>query len=148
MNTYQEVENVELPGIVEPASVSLFAILESKWINDVFMPFFKRRRRDITEFEATCRNPLLLHYLMDKSSGLQLSWGDFSLNKGLTIEILTKYIDQNWRWGDVSCNPSISAQGIVNLVNHPDYYWHWLYVCSNPNLTMDIITAHPEMKWS
>lgn len=52
--------------------------------------------------------------------------------------LLTKFPDKDWNWSQLSKNPNISINWIVdhpNLSTRP-CAWDWIGVCSNPNLSM------------
>lgn len=70
-------------------------------------------------------------------------WYDLSSNLNININIIkdslkSKKINTNWKWHNISCNPNITWDDIVNNPNLP---WEWEYVSVNPNITMDIIKS-------
>ena len=59
-------------------------------------------------------------------------------------QLLLKYPDKPWGWGNISCNPNITMDFIEA---HPDKPWNWDYILANPNITMEFIEVHPEIPW-
>ena len=52
---------------------------------------------------------------------------------------------KKWNWNELSKNPNISIQDVIN---HPELRWNWEYVSINPNITIQTVIDHPELRWS
>ena len=110
--------------------LTLNNVLESEWQSEVFLPFFVAHEKLICDYVNICSNPnLLLYLLARKGLKAKLNWSKLSANKGLTIDIINQYPDEDWNWYDVSSNPGITMQDIIN---HPEYPWDWDLVFANP----------------
>ena len=53
-------------------------------------------------------------------------------------------IDKPWDWKWLSQNPNITFDIILA---HPDKSWNWYWLSLNPNITFDIVLAHPDKPW-
>ena len=130
----------------EVKSDSLFSnYFEREWQVSVYIPFFQSNQNCITDYRIACINPNLLYYLLT-CSDLKLNWTNLSRNTGLTIDIINKHLkkEHQWDWKEVSANPGITMQDIVN---YPQYPWDWFGgVSRNPNLTMNMVKQYPDMK--
>jgi len=51
----------------------------------------------------------------------------------------------NWYWDELSINPNITME-IVEA--HPDKPWKWYGLSKHPNITWEIIETHPDKPWN
>ena len=65
------------------------------------------------------------------------------------IEKFWKFIEDNlenpWNWGCLSMNPNITFDIVLA---HPDKSWDWDSLSRHPNITFDIVIAHPDKPWN
>ena len=60
------------------------------------------------------------------------------------IDLVLKFPDKSWNWYQLSCNPNITFQ---NVLDHPDLPWAWYWLSENPNITFQNILDHPDLPW-
>ena len=53
-------------------------------------------------------------------------------------------LDKPWSWRWLSQNPNITFDIVLA---HPNKSWDWNGLSRNPNITFDIVLAHPEQPW-
>ena len=52
--------------------------------------------------------------------------------------------DKPWNWGCLSMNPNITFDIVLA---HPDKPWNWIFLSVNPNITFDIVLSYPDKPW-
>jgi hypothetical protein len=69
------------------------------------------------------------------------------MNTCIKKEIIQNNLDKNWSWIWLSKNPNITME-IVEA--HPDKPWNWSWrgLSRNPNITMEFVEAYPDKPWS
>ena len=54
-------------------------------------------------------------------------------------------LDKPWDWGILSGNPNIT---IDIVLAHPELPWNWDGLSANPNITIEHILAHSDKEWN
>ncbi len=54
-------------------------------------------------------------------------------------------LDKFWDWNSLSANPNITFDIVLA---HPDKPWNWYGLSQNPNITFDNVLAYPDKPWS
>lgn len=62
------------------------------------------------------------------------------------ILILERFPNKPWDCDDLSENPSITMEDILNHPEKP-WKWRWERLSINPNLTMEFIETHMDKDW-
>ena len=57
---------------------------------------------------------------------------------------LDNNLEQPWDWVCLSMNPNITFDIVLA---HPEQPWNWRFLSRNPNITFDIVLAHPDKPW-
>ncbi len=77
----------------------------------------------------------------DVDKGLYISY-----NPNLSIHIVLKYKSIiKWNWQQVSSNPGITAEDILN---HPELPWDDTYISSNPNIRIEHVKSWHFIEWN
>ena len=82
-----------------------------------------------------------------------LKWSDierdpvlsFADDNTVSMDFVTKHLDYNWNWDNISEHPSVTMEYIIA---NPKLPWVWECVSMNPNVTMDHINSHPDLPWN
>lgn len=73
------------------------------------------------------------------------NWYDVSKNPNITWEYIMNNPDKLWNWYGISGNPNITWEIVQNNLNKP---WDWSFLSKNKNITWEIIQKNPTQTWS
>ena len=59
------------------------------------------------------------------------------------MKFIRKYPEKNWTFYNISKNPNIKLEDILNNLDLP---WDWNFISMNPNITPDIIEKNPKLQ--
>lgn len=83
----------------------------------------------------------------------QWNWHYMARNPNFTINIVLKSTKLkckwDWNWEEILCHLNVTMKDIINIirVNQKLEPWHVKSISKNPNLTIDCIIQHPNLKW-
>ena len=85
-----------------------------------------------------------------------------SQDVNLTLNIINKYPELDWKWYNINENPNIDKKQILNpkfkeyvlmypkitdILENLDYNWDWNFISKSDNITMNDITNNPTLPW-
>jgi len=84
-----------------------------------------------------------LNEILEKYSDKPLNWSSITYHDELTVEILKKYIHQDWDWDHILLNHSFDAEELIPIFIDNDTNPNiWGYLSSNPSFTLDLIEKY------
>ena len=74
----------------------------------------------------------------------KIDWKFLSINKNITLELVDKYLDKPWIWGQICLNENLTTEWIEK---YPNRTWFWINILRNENLTIEWIDKYPNKPW-
>lgn len=86
-----------------------------------------------------CRNPCMTFKNIIKLVG-KVDFYYVSQNPNINIDIVVKYIKEQWDWDALSENPGIKP---ADILKYPGLPWNFKYVSKNTSITINFVLKYP-----